>query len=192
MKKKLVETLTKNLTEIDSENASVIIDNFCIITEPEIESLNNDFSVIGLVIVDPQFGGKSVKPGNVFFNLKKLLIDSAEATLTIAGVIAQPYLTPLAALILWNKYYSNVKIDLEEKHAATIKIMWENRDQERNWINEKMAFKLYNNYRRHHNQNEMILEDFEMILKDLKNMGCIKKINKVDWWLIEGVKIEYD
>jgi len=136
MKEELKNSITSEISELSDSDANLIIEKYCQITEPKIENHSLEFLTIDSI----KKKGSSIKPGNIFLNMRKLLIDSSEIGLTIAGVAAQPFLIPLAALIIWNKVWSRIKIDLGESHAMTIKLMWENRDKERNWIEEKKGF----------------------------------------------------
>ncbi|MEI8201755.1 MAG: hypothetical protein WCH34_02010 [Bacteroidota bacterium] len=192
MEKQLfINELTESL-KIDNKSAEQIINSFYYERERsvQINLPSHDIQTTGFMTVN-QMGhsGKTIKIKNAFLNMKKLLIDSAEIALTISEVIATPYFIPLAALIIWNKAYSNIKIDLDQNHAIAIKLMWENRDIEKDWINENKAFDLFNQNRKERNQNSYILDDFITILTDLDKMQCIKKISS-DIWLIEEVKIK--
>src|SRR5690606_37591437 len=96
---------------------------------------------------------------------------------------------PLAALLILDKLCSRTKIDFDEAHAMTIKIMWENRDEERNWIDEAKAHRFYNEYLKSNNRNTIIINEFQSILFDLEKMKCIKKNIHGIWWLKESVRI---
>ena len=64
-----------------------IIDYFCEITPPEIEI---DTTIHLLTGIKPRGlgGARSIKPGNIWLNWRKLLIDGSESILTIAGAVA--------------------------------------------------------------------------------------------------------
>jgi hypothetical protein len=184
MKEELKNSITSEISGLSDNDANLIIEKYCRITEPKSENPTTEF----LTIDSKKKKGSSIKPGNIFLNMRKLIIDSSEIGLTIAGVAAQPYLIPLAALVIWNKVWSRIKIDLDESHAMTIKLMWENRDKERNWIEEEKAFRLYNDYLESLNRNTIVLREFQSILSDLERMKCIEKTGNGIWWLREWVK----
>ncbi|WP_320052485.1 hypothetical protein [uncultured Acetobacteroides sp.] len=186
MEKELISTIREKIPELTEESSMLIIDKLCRIQEPEFKLPEAHFEYI--TIDEFNTKGSSIKPGNIVLDMKKLLINSAEIGLTIAGVISTPYLIPLAALVVWNKVWSNVKIDLDENHAMTIMLMWENRDTTNNKIDEIDAYNLFNQYLKSKNKNEVILEDFRKVLFDLEKMQCIKKSGTTKWWLREWVK----
>ncbi len=187
MKKELINTIRENIPELSEEDSALIIEKLCRIRKPEFPKMEPP-KFEYLTIDNIKNTGSSIKPGNILLNMRKLLIDSSEIGLTIAGVIATPYLIPLAALIVWNKVWSNIKIDLDENHAMTIKLMWENRDTERNWIEEEKSFRLFNQYLKSKNRNEILIDDFKKILSNLESMKCIEKSGDTNWWLREWVK----
>jgi len=186
MKKELTETLQEQLSELSLENAQQIVEVFCRIQPPEASEQTPMMHLITMNSTNNT--GRSIKPGNITLNMRRLLVDSAEIGLTVAGVISTPYLIPLAALIVWNKVWSNLKVDLDENHAMTIKLMWENCDTERNWIEEKKAYRLLNEYRASRNRTKIIFEEFKIILAELESMKCIEKTGANNWWLREWVK----
>ena len=186
MRQKLINSIREQILELSEQDSGLIVDKFCRIKEPEFKPPPIQY----ITLDSTKNTGSSIKPGNILLNMRKLLIDSSEIGLTVAGVIATPYLIPLAALIVWNKVWSNIKVDLTEEHAMTIKLMWENRDTERNWIEERTIFKLYNEYLKSKNRNIILIEDFQKILSDLERMKCVEKSGEDNWWLREWVRKE--
>jgi len=81
------------------EISSEIINHFLNITPPEME-----FRWELLTIRQGGLGGgSSTKPGNIWLNWRKLLVEGSESILTVVGAAALPWLIPLAGLVVWNK-----------------------------------------------------------------------------------------
>jgi len=164
-----------------------IINYFCIITPPEIDPM------IYLLTLKPGGlgGARSSKPGNIWLNWRRLLIDGAESILTIVGAAAVPWLIPLAGLVVWNKLWSLLSIKIDERHAAVIWSMWKNRD-EKNCIENDKILDLVNKELSEYNRPKMTEKELKDILKDLEKMECIEAIDKNKWWLREWVKVTYE
>jgi len=164
-----------------------IIDHFCEITPPEI-----DTTIYLLTIKPGGLGGaRSSKLGNIRLNWKKLLIDGSEIILTISGAVVSPWLIPLAGLVVWNKVWSLLSIDIDERHAAVIWTMWKNRDDE-NCIENDKVLDLVNKELSEYNRPKMTEKELKDILKDLEEMECIERTEKNKWWLREWVKTTYE
>ena len=165
-----------------------IIDHFCGITPPEIEIDTHHF------IFDIKSGGlggaRSSKPGNIWLNWRKLLIDSSESILTIVGAVAVPWLIPLAGLVVWNKVWSLSSIKIDERHAAVIWTMWKNSDEE-NCIKNDKVLDLVNKDISKYNRPIMNEKELKDILKNLEEMKCIEGTEENKWWLRESVKTTY-
>mgnify|MGYP000218040462 CR=1 FL=1 len=82
------------------EISSAIIDHFVNITPPEKE-LRSELITIRQ---GGMGGGSSTKPGNIWLNWRKLLVEGAESILTVVGAVAVP--------LCWNRY---MKLLLEGK-----------------------------------------------------------------------------
>ena len=178
--------LKYNIENID-EISKRIVDEFADISPPEI-----DTTIHFVTMKHWSRGAKSSKPGNIWLNWRKLLIEGAESILTITGVVSFPWLTPLAGLIVWNKVWSLLNIKIDERHAVVIWVMWHNRDEE-NCIEEEKILGLVNEELEKYNRPKMSQKELEDILKDLEEMQCIEKIqDKNKWWLREWVKTVYE
>ena len=172
-----------NIDKISRE----IIDRFAIITPPETDT------ILHLMTMEHwSKGARSSKPGNIWLNWRRLLIDGAESILTIAGAVNIPWIIPLAGLVVWNKVWSLLNIEIDERHAVVIWVMWNNRDEE-NCVREEKIIVIVNNELKKYNRPQMTKEDLERILKDLEKMQCIEKIKDGNKWLLrEQVKIVYE
>lgn len=136
-------------------------------------------------------GGRSLKPGNIWLNWKKLLIVGSESILTIAGAASVPWLIPLAGLVVWNKVWSLLTIEIDERHAAVIWTLWKNRDKEDRIEHDKIL-NLVNEELIKYNRLPMDEKELNNILSDLEKMECIEKDEKNKWWLREWVKTVYE
>lgn len=193
----LVENIIQNyissnkekLTNSEIEETSAkIIENFTNITPPEIDENEKYYFIttrpggVG--------GGSSTKLGNIWLNWRCLLINGSESILTIAGAVAIPWLVPFAGLVLWNKIWSVLNIQITERPAAVIWAMWINRDKE-NCIKDEVIIDLVNTEFSKYNLTKMNQEELNITLRDLERMECIEKTERNKWWLREWVKVVY-
>lgn len=136
-------------------------------------------------------GGSSTKPGNIWLNWKKLLVAGSESILTFIGAVAVPWLIPLAGLVVWNKIWSMLTIEISERHAVVIWTMWLNKDSE-NCIEHRLILNLVNQELLKYNRPQMNQQELDEVLKDLEKMECIEKTEGNKWWLREWVKVVYE
>ncbi len=188
MERELTALISSEIPSLSEEDSNLIIEKFCKIEEPEFIFPEPESRMVFFTTGPNENEVSTIKPGNIVLNMKKLLLDSSEIVLTIAGVAATPYLIPLAALIIWNKVWSNIKIDSGENQAIVIMLMWENRNVQDNTIEESNAYSLFNQYLKTKNRNGLVIEDFRRVLTDLEKMKCIAKKDLTRWWLREWVK----
>jgi len=167
--------------------SSIIIDRFVDdITPPETELIRYKLEMRPIGIG----GGKSIKPGNILLNWRKLLVSASEIILTVAGAFATPWLIPFAGLVVLNTILSLSTIEITERHAAVIWTIWSNRDP-KNCVEGKAILKLVNKELQKYNRPKMNQKELDMVLKDLKKMKCIKEIEENKWCLREKVKVSY-
>ncbi|WXG39445.1 MAG: hypothetical protein WED07_01200 [Candidatus Freyarchaeum deiterrae] len=192
----LNDALKNHITQYMKDNSNLriedissrITNNFVRITSPE----SDDKIYLITERMMGRGGGRSVKPGNIFLNWKKLIVVLSESFLTIFGAIQMPLLIPFACLVVWDKLYSLSNIPISEKHAAVIYVMWKNRD-EKQCIREDLILNYINTELSKFNLPTMSQEELNQILKDLEKMKSIEK-SKSDrnkWWLREWVRVEY-
>jgi hypothetical protein len=190
-RKELTDIVKDVIQNYDIQNkekiSSGIINHFLNVTPPEME-LRIEFLTIrsgGLG------GGSSTKPGNIWLNWRKLLVDGSESILTVIGALAVPWLISLAGLVVWNKIWSMVTVEISERHAVVIWTMWLYRDSE-NCIEDQLILDLVNKELLKYNRPEMNRQELNMILEDLKKMECIEETEENKWWLREWVKVVYE
>ncbi|MBC7129302.1 MAG: hypothetical protein H5T45_06200 [Thermoplasmatales archaeon] len=189
-RKELTDIVKGVIQNYDIQNkeeiSSGIINHFLKITPPEME-LRMELIIIRQGGVG---GGRSTKPGNIWLNWRKLLVEGSESILTVAGAIAVPWLIPLAGLVVWNKICSMLTIEITERHAVVIWTMWLNKDSE-NCIKGDVILNLVNKELSKYNRPKMNRRELHRILKDLKEMKCIEEEGN-KWWLREWVKVFYE
>ena len=136
-------------------------------------------------------GGISKKITNISLNWKKLIIDGSESIITIFGVSVYPILIPLAALVVWNKFYALMDIRLTELHAIMIFSLWKkyNDDDDNNFSTLKIL-QIVNDNLFTFNKPKIDVIQTNKILQDLLEIGCIKKVEENKFTLQEEVIIE--
>jgi hypothetical protein len=185
----LVQIVNSTISSHTSQSEQIsrkIVSNFSSITPPEIQS-GFELSILEQGGIG---GGRNIKPGNILLNWKRLLIDSADIALTISGSISIPWLVPLAGLVVWNKIWSLLNIEIDERHAVVLWTMWQNKDDE-NKIERKEILKQTNKTLRKHNRREMNKAELKLILDDLERMQCIERSNHDKLRLREWIKTRY-
>lgn len=185
--REVIKSLVYNHTSNAGEFSERLIESFCVIKPPEI-AMTLDFITMKPGGIG---GGRSSKRGNIRLNWRKLIVDGSESILTITGAASIPWLIPLAGLVVWNKVWSLLSIEISERHAAVIWIMWNNRDGD-NHVQGNKILDLVNEEVLKYNRPMMDEMELKVILKDLEKMHCIKKTDGNKWWLREWVKAVYE
>ena len=185
-KQELHNIARESLREIININndyiAKNVVDSMCDIILP------NAPHIMELIILDSK-SAISVKPGNILLNWRKLFDNIPDVVLTGAGVEAAPWLWPFAGLAIWNKVWSQIKIDLSEYHAVSMYAMWKNKNN-KNCIDLSTARRKTNEILKLNNKNILKKREFYDILQDLTRMKCIE-IDKGEVWLREWVIKKY-
>lgn len=170
-----------------SEHAERIVNAFCSVSPPLEPPM-----VIEMITLHSggRRGGNSRKPGNIVLNWRRLVQDSADLVLTGAGVVATPWLIPLAALSIFNKLWAHSSIDVSREQAACLFAMWHHRD-ENNRIEIDRA----------HSESAALFEvftwpslgraEFDAVLHDLVQMRCVELPGAGTIWLREWVRTSY-
>ncbi len=183
----------KKYTSNYQEISQIVIDNFCSVEPPEIES--NAAKTRGISFKHDTLGkvtsAKSVKPGNISLNWKKLLLSGAESTFHTMACISNPILIPLAAIIIWNKIWTNLQIDLDQRHATVLWTMWHNCDNNKK-IDKIDLLSLVNEECQKFNIPILHEKELSDICHDLERIKCIEDVDQSKrWFLIEKANIPY-
>ena len=186
-REELIQFVADVIGESDKVMASQIVDSFCSLTPPQ-----DPPAVMHYITMNSRGynGGQSRKPGNLRLNWKRFLVDFPDIGLNIAGVVATPYLAPLAVLSLWNKIWAHSAIQLSKEHATVLYAMWQGRDTQ-NCIESTQAFEksvvLFGVYQWPPLDNHA----FENILAELERIECVERQDKTIC-LREWVKTTYN
>ncbi len=186
-REELIQLVADVISERDKVIASQIVDSFCSLTPPQDPPV-----VMHLITMTSRGydGGESRKPGNLRLNWRKLLADSPDICLNIAGVVTTPYLVPFAALSLWNKLRGHSAIQLSKEHATVLYAMWQGRDTN-NRIANSQAFEKAGVLFCIYQWPPLNKHAFEHILVELERIECIE-CEDDSIWLRESVKTTYD
>lgn len=172
------------------EAATKVISNFTEVTPPR-----KGPRVLESITLRPgaRGGGHSVKPGNIFLNLQKLVTTLAASSLTVMGTVAVPWTAPLAAIVIWNSVWSNLKVELTEREAAILWTMWVNRDDDRCVADVDLLDKV-NSGLRAYGRSSISRQELDDALETLKKMGCIEwsESDPPKWWLRESMQVSYN
>ena len=181
------QSIEKNSNFSIQEISSMITDRFVYITPFSIETSSRS------IFMEPggMGGGTSKKTGNILLDWRELFVICSDSVLTIVGAVSIPLLIPLAALVVWNKYYSLTSIQITERTAAVIWTMWKNRDIE-NCIRAEKILDLTNLELLSYSLPKMTQGELEIIIKDLEKIKCIEKTEENKLWLREQVIVAYD
>src|SRR5690606_31172691 len=98
IEEELKNRIQVEIPELNVKDINLIVEGFCRITQPKIQNPSMEL----ITVYSTRKRGNSIKPVNIFLDMKGLLIDSSEIGLTVAGVAAKPYLLPLVALTILN------------------------------------------------------------------------------------------
>lgn len=137
-------------------------------------------------------GGRTTKPGNLRINIGQVVIAVAGGTLTVMGAMSVPWTLPLAALVLWNEFYSKATVEIGEFDASVIWAMWLHRDHNVT-VDDAELLDLVNGERRKGGMQALLREQLDRSLRTLEKLKCIKrsKRNANRWWLREWVNVDY-
>lgn len=137
-------------------------------------------------------GGRSVKPGNIRLNLRKMIVALAGGTLTAVGIASAPWMAVLGALVIWDSVYSCLGADLDDGAASVAWTLWKHADDESTVAKEGLI-DVVNAERAKHNQNPLTPQQVRQSLWTLEKMRCISTSKGDDsrWWLREWVRVKY-
>lgn len=171
------------------EAATKVISNFAEVTPPGKEP-----HVLEMITIRSggRGGGRSVKLGNIFLNLQKLMTTLAASGLTVVGTVTVPWTAPLAAIVIWNMVWSNLKVELSEREAAILWTMWVNRDDDRCVGHVDLLDKV-NSELQAYGRSSISRQELDDALETLKKMRCIEwsESDPSKWRLRESIRVSY-
>lgn len=136
-------------------------------------------------------GARSTKFGNIKLNLDKLCVLSYESVFPIVAATHTPWLIPFAALMIFNKLWSLQNIQITEREAIVIWVMWNKRDQKDCSIKTEEVLDLVNTELSSYARPQMTPQEFEIVIRNLEKMRCIEESKENKWHLLEEVQINY-
>lgn len=170
-----------------SSHAPFVVDNFTSLVAPQ-----NPPIVLEMIVANRggRSGGRSRKPGNILLNWRRLFGESPDLILTGAGVIATPWLIPLAALSIFNKLWANASIELTKEQATCLFAMW-HRCDDHHVIDHATAGascrELFSVYLWPEPSDQLLCH----IYQDLQTLRCIEPRGPNTFWLREGASNTY-
>jgi len=162
----------------------------CVQFEAEYKVPMDRFS---LVVVRPRHAdGTSVKIKNLVLRPWDLLQLGVDATLGAVGVVATPYLIPLAVFTFVRAVVNGSKIGINEAAAWVALTMWTHRDQERE-IDKDAVLDLVNRSRAAHRRSPLTVQDVRDATSVLAGLRCIEESHRdrARWTLLEEVRVKY-
>jgi hypothetical protein len=137
-------------------------------------------------------GGESVKPGNITVDMRRLVTAGAQTVRDITSVLKMPWLAPVIALVMWDRIWSLLKVQISEVEAVLIWVMWMNCDEE-HVVAESILLEKVNAERTRHSRKPITQGEFEAALATLEKMKCIQhsRNDGSKWWLRERVSVKY-
>lgn len=153
--------------------------------------------------------GYSEKRENIRLNLSKILADLFNGVLktigsyNLGGIIGNKVvsnnlpilgsncsviLSIIVLLFLLSKVLGHSRIELSEKQAILLMILWMNKDEDRFWINYDTSYDLLNEYLLKIKYNPLPEGEFKKIILDLEYLQCIEYSDRKNIiWIKEKV-----
>lgn len=167
-----------------------LIEKYAYISPPEKE----DVGRIEFITFTPggRGGGRSIKPGNVRLNMRKLMVAVAGGVLTVAGAISAPWTIPFAAIMVWDGVWSAIGIDINERDAAVLWTLWKHRDAN-NYVSEDGLLIAVNEELSANGRPNISQAELDESLELLSKISCVERASSIKgkWWLKEWVKVKY-
>ena len=125
-----------------------------------------------------RFSGKSYKPGNIIINMKEAMGESVSVGLSSAAsigaiAISQPIIAVFTILTAVISIANLGKIQLDDKAALILAVLWENRRAYNQLIDVDAGLELINRYLESHNREKISEVQYSDLLEDLENIGSI-------------------
>ncbi len=143
-----------------------------------------------------RYKGNSYKPGNIIFNIRTCVIDFFINGAEMANAIFdfsddQPLIGALSVFIALISSLKMIKSELEEKCVSVLAILWENGYRKGQKIEVERARSLINIQMEKKDRPIFSEVEFEDILENLEQFGCVK-IDNDKITLVEELILTYD
>lgn len=126
-------------------------------------------------------GGRSIKPGNILLNIRKLIEAIPEAVSIGAGMVCDnPVITICGALSLWCKLRDVATIDISKEQAFVLAALWRNCHPNHKislddgWIATNHLLKQYG-------EPEITSLKYNMTIDSLVEIECIELTEEMIW-----------
>ena len=164
-----------------------VVDQFADLEPPEV-----DTRLYNMTMQPGGFGGgASRKPGNITLNWRRLFVAVSEAGLAASGVALQPWLFPLAGLVMWNALWSLLDIKIDERHAAVLWALWTLRGPD-NRVDKAHLPERVNEALSQFNHPAVTPTQLQRILAELERLECLESANRDNVWLREWVRAPWE
>jgi hypothetical protein len=170
----------------DRRSTDAIMAQFVVITPPELPPVSFDFADVTAE------GGKSIKPGNVVFNLRKVMVAVAEGAVGIAGA-TMPWVVVVSVLLALNSLHEAMEVEIGQTEALVLAAMWKRRDA-RNMVRRANVPTLVNEElaAAKGKRRSLSRPDIELALKRLQDLRCVAAADGGRIRLRERVRVTYD
>jgi hypothetical protein len=144
--------------------------------------------LIGFIVLNSESdSGKSVKPGNIRLNWKRVLSSTPDIGMTGFEVHEHHWLVFFAAYTLWEKLLSIATSPLSKDRAITLGALWSVVPLRKTY-SEEDALKIVNDFRSQRSMAKLDAPKFAKIVEALDRMECIELnsgkitlVEKVEW-----------
>lgn len=192
----IIQQLQTNLSDVARDegiNTSLIynnlVENGFISISPPLEEPR----IISFMTMDSlrdYKNGNSIKPGNIFLNMKKLIKAIPEAVSIASGMINnKPILTVCGALCLWSKLRNVATIKVSKEQAFVIVALWKECDSHHE-ISLYKGFTATNDLLSKYGEPEITSLKYNKLIDSLVKIRCIELTAEVIW-LREWISKKY-
>jgi hypothetical protein len=173
------------VSSLDPALVERVVDSFCSITPPPPDNT----MYLATMAPGGLGGARSVKPGNITLNWRRLLTNVPESALGVWGADSDLIHMILAALVIWNKLWSHFAVEIHERQAAVLWAIWRHKDGHGK-VDSTRVLEFVNVELHTYDRGSMSLAELESSLESLERMRCIR-LREGRYSIIEWVRIQY-
>ena len=182
----LVETAAEALGSV--ELARKLVECFCTVTPPKSDPPLMEWMTINS---RGRGGGVSVKPGNVLLNMRQLTAALADGVLSAVGVVDRPWTALIAAVVIWDRIVSCLRVEVGEVEASILWVLWLKSDEQHTFAKSGLLSTV-NFQRTRYGYRPINEQELADALALLTRMRCIKESgDAARWCLRESVSVRY-
>ena len=188
----LVTALRIAATEADAQAlesaATAVLQSGVSVTEPEIPP--PVYHMITAQSLADHDEAASTKPGHIRFRLGEVLEACCSGALTVVG-ITQPWLLPLAALLLWRAIWRSATVELTADEATAVISVWElsRQDGVRTTIDAVHA--RVNNRRSEVGLTPLSKQRLRSVLGNLEKLESVEQRSDRTYRVVEWIRVAY-